>query len=112
MACPFLSEAPSRRSFARTLAVATLVLALCPQGGLQARQHECGTIGRAGATSGKGKDSLDKAMEAYNQDRRKVCDELCRKRTCDGEKGKPCWSQGDDADATCNLGGEGWVCSD
>jgi hypothetical protein len=75
-------------------------------------QHQCGTIGRASATSGQDKEHLQDAMEAYNQDRAKVCDKLCKERRCEGEKGPPCRAIGDDADATCSLGRDGWKCSD
>ncbi len=74
-------------------------------------QHQCGTIGRASA-SGKDKTNLDLAMAAYNQDRVQACDKLCKERRCGGEKGPPCRAGGDDADATCSMGGDGWRCFD
>src|SRR5262245_51094862 len=73
------------------------------------QQHHCGTIGRASANSGERNDILQ-AMEAFNQDREKACQDLCKKQECDKQ---PCRAVGDDADAECSVSVKGtWKCFD
>lgn len=73
------------------------------------QQHQCGTVGGAIASSGEKNDILE-AMEAFNKDREKACQDRCKKQECDK---KPCRAVGDDADATCSVSARGsWECSD